>query len=166
LQVAQNALQVVQVHPVRFHADAARLDPVALQDAQVNEVAGVFHQHQVAGVAQRLGEHIEELLRAVGDDHPLRGIGGARGGLFVLPAQMLAGELPQGRVARRGAVLQGGLAGLGRAEDFAHQPAHFLPRQGFVVGEPGGQGNQLRPAQRHGQQPGDGRVFGAAAQSG
>ena len=96
-----------------------------LQRAQVG---GGFHQYAAVGVDQHLGDQVQRLLRACGDEH--------LGGVHV-PWQKVGNRLAQGGVAFAGGVLQGGSAvvaqhhftGLGKGID----------RKGFGRGQATGQ---------------------------
>ena len=165
-QVLEDGFQAAEVKAVLLDGYPARPHPVALQDAQVNEVAGVLHEHNVSRVAERFGDHVEHLLRAVGQDHALGGVGLSGAALAVERLQVAGGEFAQGGVAGGRAVLQGGLAGAGRTQDFFEQTAHFLHRQRFIIGEARGQGNHVGLRQGRGHEPRDGWLFGAASQCG
>ena len=80
--------------------------------------------------------------------------------------QMLRGEHAQVHFAGGDAVLQRGLAGLGRTQNVIEQPARNLDGQGGIVREPGGERNELGPRERGLHEPGDRRHAGAPAHFG
>ena len=124
---------------------------MALRDAEINEVGRVLDEHDVPRIAQRLGEQIKQLLRAVGDQELVGGNAG--GGRLIEFGQPPGRQFAEERVAGRGAVLQCRLAGARSGEDFIQQRAGFGRRQGDVVSEAGGERNELRVRQRQAHQP-------------
>ena len=188
LQPLQLRLQRIEVEAVRIKLHAAAIDGAALGDAEKDEVGRVFHEHDVALVAERFAGEIKELLRTVRQDHPFRRVGGdiqrgggnraavsgrvaarlgppGHGGLVLLQ-EAEAGEFAQDRIALGGAVLQGGLAALRIAEDVGEERKRLGVRQRFLVGEPGGEGDELRTRQGEDHQPRDRRRIGTATQGG
>ncbi len=124
------------------------------------EVARPVHEHDVARVAQRLHGDVERLLRAVGDEEAaVVGVGVE----FRLPEAQARGQLPaQARAALGGAVLEVvGQAGPGRYR--RRRRERTLHRQRGVVGETGGQREQVLVLHRQADELGDGGKLGALA---
>ncbi len=74
LQVLQCALKVRDIDAVAPQVNSTAAQPVTLHDSEIDEVAWVFDQHDVAFIAQCFGEHVEQLLGAMGDEHAVRGV--------------------------------------------------------------------------------------------
>ena len=64
-----------EVEAVAFEPHGARAQAAALENAQINKIGRVFHQHDVALVAQRFRRHVEQLLRTAGDEQAGWGMG-------------------------------------------------------------------------------------------
>ena len=158
----ENLLEMPKVDAVAVHPHAPPVDAPALHDAEVNEISRILHQHNVARVAKRLGGHVQELLRAVGDDR-------APGLVARRLATGVAVELPDapGRqfaqrvIARSRAVLECRLAKRSVAEQLVEQASASGHRQRRVVGKPGRERDQLGPLELEAHQPRDRRLLRA-----
>ena len=152
-----------EVDAVFIKLHAATAQPVTLGDAEINKIGRVFDEHDVAGIAQRLGGDVEQLLRAVRDD-------GAGGRVDAGVAQavglldMGGGEFAQQRIAHGAAVLQSRAALARRSENTFEQFTRGLERQGGVVGEAGGERDEFGVLERELHQPRDGRLGRATGQ--
>ena len=153
----QHLLEVAEIYTVAVHPHAAPGQPAALHDAEVNKISRILHQHDVAGVAQRLGQKIQKLLRTVGDDQALGQAGRLTGRCAIEFRDAPGGAFDQRVVARGGAVLQRRLAKRPVTEQFIHQAPAPGQRQRLVVGEAGRKRDQFRPLQLDPHQPRDWR---------
>ncbi|MNV43274.1 hypothetical protein D3C71_1349840 [compost metagenome] len=102
---AHLGLQVVDEHAfvIAGHGHHSRLH--GREGLQRAQVGGRFHQHAAVGVDQHLGDQVQRLLRASGDEH-LVGIH--------IPGQEVRDGLAQRAIPFAGGVLQGGGAVIGQ----------------------------------------------------
>ena len=70
----QDLFEMREIQAVAFEPHAARAQAAALEDAEINEIGRVFHEHDVAFVAQCFGGHVKQLLRTAGDEQAFGGI--------------------------------------------------------------------------------------------
>ena len=159
LERLEHLLEMSEVNTIAVHPHATTGDTAALHDAEVNKIRRVLHQHDVARVAQRLGGHVEKLLRAVGDDRAL-GLVGRRlaTGIAVELPDALGRQFAECGVTRRRAVLQRRFAKRRVSEQLVKQPTASRHRQRWVVSETGRERNQLGPLQFDAHQPRDRRL--------
>ena len=148
-----------EINSVAFQFHAARVDAATLENAQENKIRRVFDEDDVAFVAERFERHVKQLLRAAGDEDAFGRMRAVVSAVQLL--QMLRGERAQIIFAGGDAVLQRGLAGFGRTQNFIEQLARNLDGQSGVVREPGGERNEFWPRERRVHEPRDWRHGGA-----
>ena len=61
-ELIQSRFQMRQINAIGLHANAALANTVALHDAEIHEVRGIFDQHKIAGIKENFGQNIQELL--------------------------------------------------------------------------------------------------------
>ena len=153
---AERLFEMFDVDAVAFHFDATTLETMALSDAEVNEVGGVFDEDDVVRITKGFGQHVKELLRAVGDQGEGGGAGGGRGlagSCLIKLIDAVGGERSQTLIPGGGAVLEGGPSGGAGVQDLIEQPFCFLNRERFIVRKTSSQGDQMRMIEGHFHEP-------------
>jgi alkanesulfonate monooxygenase SsuD/methylene tetrahydromethanopterin reductase-like flavin-dependent oxidoreductase (luciferase family) len=71
LELVEQLLEGIDPHSVRVDRHLTRVGLIGAEDRHRAGVGGALGDHHVAGIDQRLGDQIEGLLAAAGDDHVL-----------------------------------------------------------------------------------------------
>lgn len=167
VEPAEDLVEVGGVESMRGEADAEAADAEGLGQAEEDEVGGVLDQDDIAGIAEALGGHGEHLLGAMGDQEAVGVIDRLGCGEGCVEAmEALGGQASEIGVSGGGAVLEGWLAGRGRAEQLAGQRADVVDGQRFGIRESGGERDEAWLIECTLHQPGDGRIGQAPGEGG
>lgn len=125
------------------------------QRGHEDEITRRGTKHDIAGVQERIGHEVQELV-AAGGDHDLiqlrRRVVARRS---IRRGHAGNNRLAQGHVADCGAILQCGPSTRGVRPQRGEGPLHSLDRQGNLIDETGGQRDQIGPRQGLGHQATD-----------
>ena len=112
-------------------------------------------EHDVAGVQERIGHQVQELVAAGGDDDLIHRRRRAEARRAVGRRHAGDNRLAQRHVADRGAILQCGPGTSGLRPQRGQRLLGGLDRQRCLIDETGGQRHQIRPCQGLGHQATD-----------
>ena len=155
LDAVEQRLDRADVHAAVVHRDGHHAGAEALEGAGVDEVRRGGGDHDVAGVDQRLGDQVQRLLAAGGDDQIVRRQAHVRSGLTLGLLDVRQAALAQPGEARRGAVLQR-LAGAGFVgQQVVDDAQHLLSREGEGVDQAGGEADEVGVPHRRVDQEAD-----------
>ena len=134
-QAGDLGLELVEPHAIVVQVHAHDLDAVPAEGAQRAGERGHLGDHDVAGVEQERGGHVDRAGGAVGEDEVV-----GAGDLGVVAGEVLADLGPQGLVAHGAAVDQGAVVGDGEGALHGAQEALLGLRGG--VGDAAGHGDR------------------------